>query len=639
MLYDDDMYSKMKIYIVNKFNPKHPTIGSFFQSCITFNHARDQSGMPPENANNDTRKHHPSQYEKMERKWRLCDHRIAIAWIHLFPWLLLSFALAGPSGSSSSPLTPPLTLSHWIRRVKFGSFSDETVSTSTKSTTTTASSLSASSVSATYSPFITVWAYRGALYDLLNGQHIANVQGVELLRPLAHYDSSSSTLLSSNQQQRQQDFLSKCGDLQVAKTMREYWNSCNNETCNSSQDDAVDVTTAWSRKFFCYQAPNNDNEGEKATTTTSSSTCVASSLSSSSSRLLDSIRLRPTAPRRKVPPSQAMACYDTIVSYLSPSSKRRHDDGTLESSLVLLHTEFPNRQTVHGVAQAQQSQPNALDLNIYTRPSAAAASSNKRKQQQALHLPTLLLSSSSSSNNNNSNSSTIPASSSSSSTTNPPRIRRSSLIQFGASSQTTLNRYGARETYSYQIQPLSSDGSSLPKSKSTSSGWFQNRFAAATAKRKSSARTTTTTATVRYTRQGEGPPWYGPHRLCTLELQGQRLDDDDDELEKFLAQQQQRGGVAAICQLWAKQAMEDWKSHQHHGHHDDDMVQFRNPASREAIMAQVRSSLQPQQQPQPKTTPWQEAVTTQAQLYWQRLSASLSTRTLRRRDNNDDDDI
>jgi hypothetical protein len=43
--------------------------------------------------------------------------------------------------------------------------------------------------------------------------------------------------------------------------------------------------------------------------------------------------------------------------------------------------------------------------------------------------------------------------------------------------------------------------------------------------KKANALIVPTRCSVRYTRYGEGPVWYGPNRLCTLELQGHRLEN------------------------------------------------------------------------------------------------------------------
>jgi hypothetical protein len=81
--------------------------------------------------------------------------------------------------------------------------------------------------------------------------------------------------------------------------------------------------------------------------------------------------------------------------------------------------------------------------------------------------------------------------------------KRSQLVQFGASSQEgDQHRFGARETYSYTMQ--------------SSPSRFPSWLAKFWEQRDDSPR-------VRYTRYGEGPPWYGPGKYCMLELQGRRV--------------------------------------------------------------------------------------------------------------------
>lgn len=65
--------------------------------------------------------------------------------------------------------------------------------------------------------------------------------------------------------------------------------------------------------------------------------------------------------------------------------------------------------------------------------------------------------------------------------------KRSAIIEFGSNADREAAKFGARETYQYS---------------------FDNYR-----------------CSVRYTRYGEAPVWYGPGRLCTLELTGRRVRD------------------------------------------------------------------------------------------------------------------
>jgi hypothetical protein len=87
------------------------------------------------------------------------------------------------------------------------------------------------------------------------------------------------------------------------------------------------------------------------------------------------------------------------------------------------------------------------------------------------------------------------------------------LIQFGQSTAENQGRFGARETYHYDIL-VEND---KPR---------QQRFTFLPWRMRPKERTDALShCSVRYTRYGEGPPWYGPGRLCTLELSGKRVTD------------------------------------------------------------------------------------------------------------------
>ena len=106
----------------------------------------------------------------------------------------------------------------------------------------------------------------------------------------------------------------------------------------------------------------------------------------------------------------------------------------------------------------------------------------------------------------------------------PPR---SKIVQFGKDTRSTSleqTRYGARESYSYKFSTsnllsLSSNGNPFKRI-------FQKMSSmAANVKEvnKTNANGDTNIDSVRYTRYGECPPWYGPSKMCSLELVGKRV--------------------------------------------------------------------------------------------------------------------
>lgn len=258
-----------------------------------------------------------------------------------------------------------------------------------------------------------VWVYEGALYDPLDGHKIANVEGLELVRRLS--DSSDPTTVSRSK------------ELKANKIQGDY------------------SATLLSRKLFCYQSPKQPR------------------------RLLDSIRLRPNAPRRNIPTSQAVALYDSATTYVSRNKGKD----------LILHTEWPNGKCTWGTASPQKtSAPNdkqSFDFNVFSKPNS---------QQDVPD---------------------ITASTSLNAEEIVVTPKRSQLIQFGTSSQQSdQSKFGVRETYSYTMEP-----SPYPRD------WLDRVFRRARKNDNDSIR-------VKYTRYGEGPPWYGPGKYCMLELEGRR---------------------------------------------------------------------------------------------------------------------
>ena len=106
----------------------------------------------------------------------------------------------------------------------------------------------------------------------------------------------------------------------------------------------------------------------------------------------------------------------------------------------------------------------------------------------------------------------------------PPREK---IVQFGKdtrSSSLEQTRYGARESYSYSIPRFLL--SSLKKKNlivkvldEFQRGVNGNAITKARTKSPSEKRS----STVKYTRYGECPPWYGPSKMCSLELVGRRI--------------------------------------------------------------------------------------------------------------------
>lgn len=188
-----------------------------------------------------------------------------------------------------------------------------------------------------------------------------------------------------------------------------------------------------------------------------------------SSFLLRNIRLRPNSPLRKVPVEQAATVFDTATTVVQRGNE------------WIVHTEWPDRRAVwtRTDIKTEEEDDEDFEMDALTRGRKYVEfTAYARPMPRWRHkLPTL---SKTFQKERKENDAVV---------TSP---QRSALVQFGNNGQQEVSKYGARETYQYTVSP--------------SSRHMQ----------------------VRYTRYGEGPIWYGPGRLCTLELTGRRVNSWSD---------------------------------------------------------------------------------------------------------------
>ncbi len=324
-----------------------------------------------------------------------------------------------------------------------------------------------------------LWLYEGALYDPLDGRKVAKVRGLELVQQLE--DTSNLAI----------DSLLKHP--------------------NATYQDSK---TLWSQKIFCYTT-------EKTRTTTAAGTvedALREQPRSMQESILDSVRVRPRSPRKKVPLDQAVAVYETATTFISRKSgkgkrntsmNREQDDDDDDETEVLVHSEWPNGQTMWGTARdcSQQTGDSVsgsrsstnIDFTVFAK---------LRNKNSPLYSPDLILddSANSSSGTRTTKSGDIIVS-----------PKRASLVQFGSSDGTmeTKHKFGARETYSYRNVPNEAVTSTK---RNTRRKWFPFSWPLSRGKNEKGA--TSTSPSLYYTRYGEGPPFYAPGRMCMLELRG-----------------------------------------------------------------------------------------------------------------------
>jgi hypothetical protein len=313
-----------------------------------------------------------------------------------------------------------------------------------------------------------LWLYEGALYDPLDGRRVAKVRGLELIRPLE--DTSQLAI----------DSLLKHP--------------------NATYEDSK---TVWSQKIFCYtttrdvvtatdevEDPQQQQQPQQQPQTQES--------------ILNSVRVRPRSPRKEVPLDQAVAVYETATTFVSRRKKKGGkrqtstnggDDDEDENDEVLVHSEWPNGQTMWGetrdcshqreASRRSSSSSSSIDFTIFAK---------LRNKNSPLYAPDLLRDESEDDEKGSGDIIVSP--------------KRAALVQFGSADGTmeTKHKFGARETYSYRNVPIAT----------TTKNTKKKRFSFRKKKREASSGS----PTLYYTRYGEGPPFYAPGRMCMLELKG-----------------------------------------------------------------------------------------------------------------------
>jgi hypothetical protein len=324
-----------------------------------------------------------------------------------------------------------------------------------------------------FNPNAGIWSYEGHLVDPTNGRVIANVEGIELVRSLSEIDRSSNKEGDKNIWHMIRG-LRRLEDLRIRTMLSSSQASSSNNWEYSG--------TVLSRKLFCYSPVDH------------------------SGKLLTEYKLHPTAPVRKVKTEEAVALYDTATSFVSRCKGKE----------MVVVTEFPDGRFIASVASSsgisddvdQGVSPNKksklFDFNLYAR----------RSGKEEPVLPPIVTKSK--------DGSVLGAV--------PPR---SKFIHFGKDTNADDHRFGARESYSYQL------GRSYLSKKERFLKTIQEKIEnfceemglydiEYLSKLRSKSSSQTFDSTVRYTRYGEAPPWYGPGRMCTLELWGKRIDSLSD---------------------------------------------------------------------------------------------------------------
>mmetsp|Transcript_9964 Transcript_9964/g.21412 ORF Transcript_9964/g.21412 Transcript_9964/m.21412 type:complete len:556 (+) Transcript_9964:61-1728(+) len=360
-----------------------------------------------------------------------------------------------------------------------------------------------------------LWAYEGTLTDPMTGKVVAEVEGLELLRPVSMLENPSSP---DNQR--------STVDLIDAKTSvddlcaKDLLLPSSRLTKTPPQWDSA--MTILSRKLFCYRRPSSS----KGKSTTKKNNLSPSKF------LLNSIRLRPDGPLRHLSPLESMSIYDSAVTYISRNQGRemvvfseRGGGDITENGVVTLKNEGFGDYKKHyvmgsarGNGFGKRQSTSAFDFAIHARKGSAVYRDGVCNGGPML--PPLKFSS----NNDETVDGEVVIS--------PPRMR---FLQFGKSGLsngeggTSERKFGsAHETYSYSFRDIDSETDRLSKETEKKVGFSAKRRKRIIASEATSSHSLNNDlhqqCTVHYTRYGEAPPWYAPGRMCTLELRGKRIE-------------------------------------------------------------------------------------------------------------------
>ena len=312
-----------------------------------------------------------------------------------------------------------------------------------------------------------LWLYEGSLYDPLDGRRVAKVRGLELIR-----------------------LLEDTAHLAIDSLLKHP---------NATYEDS---RTVWSQKIFCYITTTDDDVAQNKKVEDPQQPQHHESI-------LNSVRVRPRSPKKKIPLDQAVAVYETATTFVSrkkqkggtrPRQNENDDD-------LLVHSEWPNGQTMWGQTrdcshqrEASSSSSSSIDFTIFAK---------LRNKNSPLYAPDLLKDDVSEDDEKKERGSGDIIVS----------PKRTALVQFGSSDGTmeTKHKFGARETYSYRNVP---NIATTTSTKTNNSNHRQGWFSLFRNKKQREA-----SPTLYYTRYGEGPPFYAPGRMCMLELKGRPVNN------------------------------------------------------------------------------------------------------------------
>ena len=426
------------------------------------------------------------------------------------------------------------------------------------------------------------WLYEGGLYDPLTGDQIAHVEGLEIVQAVSNPTKRPGTTIRSDEatQQQQEEEQSK------GKTRRhnKYRKS---DTSTATTTTKVTTTETQANKgngldmLSIHDSLNHPHAKYQQAGTLLSRKIFIYRSKEDKKTLLQTIKLKPYSPERKIPVNQVVSAYATANTFIERSPKewivhgewpdgrtvwnqatvfrdkhveeqttvwsQQDQDQTQQDKNSKSNQEsFKGRQTrgklkTHVADSPLSPSTKSLEFTVHVRPRSNRLLGSKKG-------PDLTMESMGSQSLSLTSNGTTPTATTT--TQSPPR---SSWFSFGPWNLAKMST-GARETYHYEWtehanwrkDSMENDNKEEDEALRRLGTRRRHRILRQQQQQQRKAMkqqqqhkqqplessntnnsnipwsSTTSGCSVRYTRYGEGPVWYGPNRFCMLELRGKR---------------------------------------------------------------------------------------------------------------------
>jgi len=303
--------------------------------------------------------------------------------------------------------------------------------------------------------------------DPLTGKVLAIVEGFEVVKLKGLWQNETvipTTKNSRNEQISLQNNVTSFLDQLPVNNPVTNWTRTLLQRSNNMEDQTMKAAAVWeSRKVFLYRTTEEGHD------------------------MLTNVRLRPTGPKRKVPLSQAISTWHATTTVLQPDNCIPWNDDTSQSFFfgTALNT-LSSSPSATPTTLVWNTAPVVWEDAVDNTAIAKVTTKRRERHRKPTGIPTGNLEFTIHARPRRGGQEEALrrhfAQQSRPAGLAPPRA---ALVSLGDGGASTADASAAHETYRY----------SFPGGR------------------------------LSYSRYGEGPVWYGPHRMCRLELRGQHMAD------------------------------------------------------------------------------------------------------------------